>query len=261
MSSLASPTIVLLQGSFQLPEVYHKFADLIRSHGFTVVQPTYPSLTDQDAPGFTSKTLTTDADAVEAVIKTLVEDEGKTVMVVMHSYGGLVGSEAIPGALTYASRRERDLPGGVARLFYLAAFVLPRGQSGTSTAGPAASPNEWADGQGRFGLRDPLGLIYDDLPPEEGRHWAERTVLQSCAVKDTVMVRCAYGHPDLPSTYVVCAADRAVPAAAQEMFATAAGAVVRKVEAGHSAFLSKPDEVMGLIKEAAGVAVSEAEVV
>lgn len=111
-SSIANPTIVLVQGSFQLPDVYHKLADALRASGHSVVQPLLPSLTDPDKPDFASKTLSDDAAAVRAEVKRLVE-EGKTVVLVMHSYGGLVGTEAVTQDLSFAQRQSSGLPGGV----------------------------------------------------------------------------------------------------------------------------------------------------
>ncbi|KAI1768026.1 alpha/beta-hydrolase [Hypoxylon sp. FL1150] len=246
MASPTKPTVVLLQGTFQLPEVYHKFAALIESRGFPVVQPSYPSLTDQDSPDFTKKTLTDDVAVVEAAIEQLVDGEGKTVLVAMHSYGGLIGAEAVPEDLTLQSRQARGLPGGVAYLFYVSAFVLPMGQSVATVVGDSPDHDHW---DGRFKMRDPLATMYYDLPAEEAAYWAERVIPQSNAVKETPMKRCAYAY--VPSTYVVCTADRAVPPFVQEMSAQLAGAEVRKIDAGHSAMLRKPDEVMALLEEVA----------
>lgn len=77
----AKPTIVLVQGSFQLPDVYHKLADALRDCGHEVVQPVLPSLTGQDKPDFISKSLEDDALAVRSEIQRLV-DQGKFVFVV-----------------------------------------------------------------------------------------------------------------------------------------------------------------------------------
>lgn len=245
------PTIVLLQGTFQLPSVYHKFAQLIESHGYPVVQPTYPSLTSQDSPEFTRKTLSNDVAVVETALRKLVEDEGKTVIIAMHSYGGLVGSEAVPADLVLSTRKGRNQTiggggGGVAHLFYFAAFVLPLGQSIASAVGDSPDHDHW---DGRFRMRDPLATMYDDLPSdEEARYWAERVVAQSGAVKGTAMRRCAYGY--VTSTYVVCTQDKAVPAQVQEGFARLAGAKVESIKAGHSAFLSRPEEVVRLLVRA-----------
>ena len=107
-------TIVLVQGSFQLPDVYYKLADALRSSGHPVVQPPLPSLTDPDEPDFTSKTLSDDALAIRTEIKRFV-DEGKTVIIVMHSYGGLVGNEAVNKDLSFDQRQAHGLPGGVGK--------------------------------------------------------------------------------------------------------------------------------------------------
>jgi hypothetical protein len=61
------------------------------------------------------------------------------VVVVMHSYGGLVGSNAVTMELSFSHREASGMPGGVVRLFYLAAFVLGEGQSALGTFGE--SPN------------------------------------------------------------------------------------------------------------------------
>lgn len=246
MASLTKPTIVLLQGTFQPPGVYHNFAKLIESRGFSVVQPSYPSLTGQDEPDFATKTLADDVQVVETAIKDLVDGEGKTVLVVMHSYGGLVGAEAVPETLTLKSRKERGLPGGVASLFYFAAFVMPMGQSIATAVGDSPDHDHW---DGRFKMRDPLSTMYNDLPAEEAAYWSDRVIPQSNAVKDTVVNVCAYTY--LPSTYVVCTEDKAVPSQVQEMFAQLAGAKVKKINSGHSAMLTKPDELIALVEEAA----------
>lgn len=246
MAAPAKPTVVLLQGSFQLPEVYHKFAKLIESRGFPVVQPSYPSLTGQDDPDFANKDLAQDADAVEKALKTLIEDENKTVIVAMHSYGGLVGAEAVTKPLTLENRKQRGLPGGVAHLFYFAAFVLPPGKSIAMMVGPSPDHDIY---DGRFIMRDPLTTMYNDLPREEAEYWAAKVIPQSVATLDTVIQRCAYRY--MASTYVVCTGDRAVPASVQEMFAQVAGSTVKRIPSGHSAMLSQPEEVLTLLEEAA----------
>lgn len=248
MASPTKPTILLLQGSFQLPDIYYKFAQLIESRGFPVVQPSLPSLTDQVDSDFTKKTLDDDIQVVQTAIHDLVEHEGKTLLVFMHSYGGLVGAEAVPDYLTLASRKKRRLSGGVAHLFYLAAFVLQSGQSVATAVGDSPNHDHW---EGRFLMRNSALTLYSDLPAEDAEYWAGRVIPQSSAVKSTAMKRCAYKY--VPSTYVVCNGDKAVPPQVQELFAKQAGAEVKWIEAGHSAFLSKPGEVLALIEEAAGV--------
>lgn len=201
---------------------------------------------DQSDPEFTKKSLKDDADVVEAAIRNLVEEHNETVIVVMHSYGGLVGGEAVSEDLTLQNRQARGLAGGVARFFYCAAFVMPKGQTILAAVGESKDHDTW---DGRFQMRDPGPAMYNDLPADEAAYWTERVIPQSSAVMETTIERCAYTH--VPSTYVICNGDRALPPQVQDMFAQLAGAtVVRRVEAGHSPMLSKP-EVMALIEEAA----------
>lgn len=246
MASTVNPTIVLVQGSFQTPGVYRPFAKTIESHGFPVIQPALPSLTGQDEPGFASKTLADDAQVVETAVRHVVQDEEKTVIMVLHSYGGLVGTEAVPEELTREKRRQQGLPGGVAHLFYSAAFVLPKGQSIRSAVGDD-HPHE-IHRDGRFAMREPGKTMYNDLPPDEAQAWAAKTVEQSVGVKSTILTRCAWSY--VPSTYAISLKDAAVPVEVQKMFAKTAGSDVRYIEAGHSAMLSKPEELINLIQEA-----------
>lgn len=60
-------------------------------------------------------------------------------MLVMHSYGGLIGSDVIPEGLSLKSRRQSGLAGGMIRPFHVAGFVLDQGQSVLSIFGE--SPN------------------------------------------------------------------------------------------------------------------------
>ena len=132
-------TIVLVQGSFQTPTFYEKLGEGLKASGHPTVHPQLPSCSDPDNPEFPTVTLIDDALAVRLELIRQVEYEGKTVVVVMHSYGGLVGSEAIPEELSYANRQSRQLPGGVIHLFYFCAFMLEEGQSVLSAFGE--SPN------------------------------------------------------------------------------------------------------------------------
>lgn len=133
------PNILLVQGSFQTPLVYKKLADILTAKGHPLVHPRLPSCSNTEDPDFPNVTLTDDALAVRLELTRLIEYECKTVVVAMHSYGGLVGSEAIPEELSYTKRQSLGLQGGVIHLFYFTAFLLNEGQSVLGTFGE--SPN------------------------------------------------------------------------------------------------------------------------
>jgi len=55
--------------------------------------------------------------------------EKKRVIVVMHSYGGVVGTQAVLEEYGEKWRGERGGVGGVMALFWISAFILEKGES------------------------------------------------------------------------------------------------------------------------------------
>ena len=133
------PTIVLVQGSFQIPEVYSKLVRGLMDQGHPTIHPHLPSCSNTDSPTFPQVDLIDDALAIRKELIRQIEYEGKTVVMVLHSYGGLVGGEAIPEELTWTTRQARGLTGGVIHIFLYAAFLLDKGQSVLGAFGE--SPN------------------------------------------------------------------------------------------------------------------------
>ena len=133
------PTILLVQGSFQIPQVYNNLVQGLESQNYPVVHPKLPSCSDTESSDFPKRSLADDAATIRAELGRLIEQEGRTVILVMYSYGGLVGSEAVTEALSYAKRQFQGLRGGVIHLFFYSAFLLNEGQSVLSAFGE--SPN------------------------------------------------------------------------------------------------------------------------
>ncbi|KAH7372278.1 catalytic protein [Pyrenochaeta sp. MPI-SDFR-AT-0127] len=246
-------SIVIVQGSFQTPLVYKKLSDGLEARGFSTSHPELPSCNNTEDPEFPSKTLSDDTEVVKEAVKYLVEEKNKTVVIVMHSYGGLVGSNAIDEELNISHRTSAGLAGGVLHLFYIAAFVLDRQQSVLGVFGE--SPNNDVREDGRFYLKEGASLLYNDLPAEEAALWGSRLIPQSHAVQKTEIERTAYKY--IPSTYLVCQNDKAAPPQYQEMFAGAAGSKVMKCDASHSPMLSQPEMLVDRIVEAIEGAVAE----
>jgi pimeloyl-ACP methyl ester carboxylesterase len=119
--------------------VYQKLTNGLTHNGYPTFHPSLPSCSNTSDADFPSKTLGDDTEAVRKVVKRLVQDERKKVVVVMHSYGELVGSNAIAKELSFSHRDAAGEPGGVVHLFYLAAFVLAEGQSVMGAFGESPS--------------------------------------------------------------------------------------------------------------------------
>lgn len=103
------------------------------AQGYPTVHPQLPSCSNTDSSNFPKLSLVDDALAIRIELIRQIEYEGKIVVMVLHSYGGLVGSEAIPEELTRVNRQAQGLPGVVITHPYLLLFCVPtrRGPVGT----------------------------------------------------------------------------------------------------------------------------------
>lgn len=120
---MSNPTIVFAPGAWHTADCYDVVRKELHAKGWETEAVDYPSV-GAEPP---TKGLSDDVAAVRAVVEKLAE-EGKKVMVVVHSYGGLVGAEAVKG-LGLKQRVQEGKTGGVIQLVYLSAFVMPKGVS------------------------------------------------------------------------------------------------------------------------------------
>ena len=150
------PTILIIQGCFQSPDVYKALEDRLQCLGYDTVHALLPTCGDARDPNFPFLTLHDDAEAVRRNLEQLVECEQKTVMVIMHSYGGLVGSEAILEPMSCCRRSGHGLRGDVFHLFFISAFLLDPSQSMLGAFG--VSPNDKIEVNAPF-LQTPIFLI------------------------------------------------------------------------------------------------------
>lgn len=130
----SKPLIYILHGAWHSPQHFEVARERLEALGYTVICPKQPS-TGADPP---TVTLYDDAAQVRAELDLLVED-GLEIFIVMHSYGGLVGSEAAAG-LGWIDRAKRGLQGGVVGLLYVCAFILPLGHHLCTALGGELAP-------------------------------------------------------------------------------------------------------------------------
>jgi pimeloyl-ACP methyl ester carboxylesterase len=159
------------------------------------------------------------------------------VVVMAHSYGGIPTTQALRGATN------------VRRIVYLAAFQLKAGESLLSHGGGSLAP--WSRLHRRDGVGDyveamtPMTIFYNDVDPGTARLAASELGFQSYASKQQRLTETAW--ETIPSTYVICEDDNAIPVAAQELIAQRADDVQR-LSASHSPFLSQPAALARLVK-------------
>jgi hypothetical protein len=95
-------------------------------------------------------------------------------------------------------------------------------------------------------------IFYNDLPEDEATKWTSKIQYHATGAFFTPQAYSAFKF--IPSTYVICELDNAIPVAFQEMMATQPGAdmVIEKLKASHSPFLSMPEDTSNIIRRAAG---------
>ena len=123
------PTIILVHGGWQGPSTFSLLVPRLEKAGYSVFAPALPSAATKPAlPSFDE-----DVKIVHNAIQSVV-DTGKETIVVMHSYGAVVGCEALRGIkvkdLIEPLQTNDDLEaGGVIKLVFLCGMVLPEGGS------------------------------------------------------------------------------------------------------------------------------------
>lgn len=109
--------------------------DLFEANGFPTPCPFQPSVGKLPPIG-----LAEDAQCIRDELKKLVEVEQKDVIVVAHSYGGIVTTQAVDAEFSKKAREAKGLAGGVIRLVFMCAFLLPLGDSLGSAFGGSFPP-------------------------------------------------------------------------------------------------------------------------
>lgn len=180
------------------------------------------------------------ADDVAATLRVVAEQDGP-VALVGHSYGGVV--------ITEAGRDPK-----VSALVYIAAFAPDKGESvSTLIADPppgAPVPPILPPQDGYLFLdREQFHASFaGDLPEAQGRFMADSQVPWGLEALGGAVGEAAWRTK--PSWYLVAADDRMIPPPAQRAMAERAGATVAESPGSHSVYLSQPDAVADLIKQA-----------
>ena len=175
-----------------------------------------------------------DADAVRA----LLDEEDEPVVLVGHSYGGMVITDAAAGHPN------------VRHLVYVTSVMPERGETMASLGG-SREPGPWMDPQpadGTMGIKAELApdAFMQDCDEEAVAGALKRLTRQPLAVFGQTPRGVAWR--ERPSTYVVCAEDRATPPEAQRGHAKRAGKVV-EMPTGHHPMLSRPDLLARVLVE------------
>ena len=219
--------VVLVHGGFVDGSGWQAVHDLLTKDGYRVAVVQNPTLSlDDDA----------------AVTRRVIDNLDGPVVLVGHSYGGAVITEA-------------GLHDQVAALVYICAFAPDKGESvNTLIAGfPADGPQPpiLAPQDGFLFLdRDKFHASFAaDLPAGQAAFMADSQVPWGVNALGGTISEAAWRIK--PSWYLVTGEDRMIPPPAQQAMAERTGATVTEVSASHSVYVSQPAAVAALITQAA----------
>ncbi|TGO45690.1 hypothetical protein BCON_0373g00080 [Botryotinia convoluta] len=250
-----NPTLVFVPGAWHLPEIWEKVTSLLKEQHYKCIPVELPSTADDAMVGF--------GDDIIAVRETILSEtkSGRDVILVVHSYGGAVGQSAVKGLTRRypdnLSSTDEKPTGHVIGLVMMACGFAQTGISFIDAIGGIPPPLWRFDDSGFAMLELPAReAFYHDLPEEEGKYWVSRLKKQSQKVLKEGGEWAYAGRMDLPVWYLTTMDDRTFPVEVQGRFVKMARDVgvdltVREVVSSHSPMLSRPQETMEFIVEAA----------
>lgn len=131
-----NPTILFVHGSWHTSEHFDPVRRLFEAKGFPTSCPTQPSSTNASP----EVGLEEDAACIRDELDRLIIEHGKDVIVVAHSYGGIVATQAVAERFAKQRRAAESKSGGVLHLVYMCAFLLPINISLAGQFGGALPP-------------------------------------------------------------------------------------------------------------------------
>ena len=117
------PIVLLISGGWHTPQSYTNLTGALSSSGFEVHVPALQPTSDARPP---NTHLETDTALIRSYAEALINNDHET-LVLMHSYGGQVGTNALSG-LNTSGRSIEGLFGGVSHLIYMTATAIAEGK-------------------------------------------------------------------------------------------------------------------------------------
>ena len=121
---MSKPIFFCVPGGSCTPEFYDPIRERLTNHGYSSVAIHLPSMGAKPA----KYDFTEDVEAIREGVTELVA-KNEEVIVILHSYAGLPGGQALEG-LGKAEREKQGLKGGVIRLVFIMSWIVPEGFQG-----------------------------------------------------------------------------------------------------------------------------------
>ena len=225
-----TPTVVLVHGGFVDGSGWQGVYNLLKEDDYSVRIVQEPNLSHEGDV---------------AATKMIIDAQSEPVILVGHSYGGAV--------ITEAGNHPR-----VAALVYIAAFAPDQGESVETILGtfPSGAPNA-----GDAILPPQDGFLFldrekfhdtfaADVSAEEAAFMADSQVPWGVEALSGTISEPAWRSK--PSWYLVATEDRMIPPQTERSMSERAGSTVVEAQGSHAIYVSRPDVVADLIRRAVG---------
>ncbi|OAL01997.1 alpha/beta-hydrolase [Phaeosphaeriaceae sp. SRC1lsM3a] len=247
---MTKPQLVFVSGAWHVPAHFAPLESKLSALGYTCHIKQMPSVGSSNPP----KDLSEDIAFIRSAVEKAIGPDGNDVVVLCHSWGGVVTGSAL-SRLSKKVREEGGQKGGVVRTGYMTAFMIPEGVSITDAIGGKKAT--WYDEEDPYAYAREPNVFYNDLSPTEQKHWF--SLIQSHAVATFYSKTSAASWLEIPTSYLLCEDDLAIPILGQEAMTDKVKELggdieVTRVKSGHSPFLSKVEEtaawVEGVVRKA-----------
>lgn len=226
MNQESTKNIILVHGAFVDGSGWESVYRKLKNDGYnvTVVQHSTASLSDD-----------------VAVTKRAIERQNGQVILVGHSYGGVV--------ITEAGNNPQ-----VAALVYIAGWLPDEGESVSTLlerlpAGEPAAPIVVEDGFLFVDRTKFPAAFAGDIDEEKAAFMADSQLPWGVEASNGAISEAAWKKK--PSRYLISKDDKMIPPSLQRFMADRAGTTVVESAGSHAIFMSHPEVVAKLIKEAA----------
>ncbi|KAK8103315.1 alpha/beta-hydrolase [Apiospora sp. TS-2023a] len=264
--------VVICHGSYHSPKPYGPLVDALKAAGIDAYCPQLPTSDlsklnvgdvnkpdlDREPPAGGYPQGDEDVEVIHGVLEPVICTEGKKVLLIGHSSGGWVATQAARPDLQFKNRREKGQSGGIIGILYMGAFVIPVGESIDSFFQPKDGPptvppfmefhKHGAAGLGT--MLKPEHFLFNGLPNEEAQKWA--ATLTASPILTTKLTNDAYAP--LPCAYLVLEDDRTLDKGYQEAMAALQGQktgefIMYRCPAGHSPHLTWTQGVIDTVRD------------
>ncbi|KAL7626162.1 hypothetical protein AAE478_002932 [Parahypoxylon ruwenzoriense] len=202
------PIFLLCHGACHPPKLYDPLKQALAFRGYIFITPALPT-TGADSAGVS-------VDVDTATLLAHAEpffEQGKEVVLVGHSYGGIPASLATRSN-SVQERAAAGRPGGFRHMIFLCGLAIPApGMSAQAVMPKWPWRHTIGTEDGRkqlFPDESILDAIYNGLPPEKAQEYFEALIPVSYTAL-TQPIDFAASEITVPKTYIVCEDDRELP--------------------------------------------------